>query len=311
MSQKMVLAYDLGGTKVAVGIVDSRGKIREETRVPVNYDAGKSAVIRQLIDIGRSLLSKHPRAKKIGIASAGPLDPIKGILLEPTNYTNDQGGWGKVPITRLLSRALKRPAFLENDAAAAILAEHWIGAARKSGNALVITLGTGVGVGSITNGELTRAGHLLHPEASHIIIGADDTQAPCGCGNYGCLEAYLSGRNFSERMRKRWNEPDLHAEEIAERARAGEPRAIQAFQEYSRLMAISLHNFAVLYAPDTVVFTGSFAACADLFLKDTHRQLKTLLVRKRVGVDLLPQLKISTLSNRAGLIGGAYVALHR
>ena len=309
-ARKVVLAYDIGGTKVAVGAVDSRGKVLEELRVPIEIERGKTAVLKQLAELGRQILSHHRGIRRAGIASAGPLDPEKGILLDPTNYAGPEGSWGAVPITGVLGRKLSIPFRLENDAAAAILAEHWVGAARGYDNAMILTLGTGLGTGVVVNGKLVRAGRGLHPEAGHVILNFSDSTAPCGCGNQGCAEAYLSGRNFARRARVRFGDAQLTAKDIADRARRRDPRALAAFHEYAHIMAIAIHNYAVLYSPEIVVFTGSFADAADLFIPETRRHLKTLLQRRRIGKDLLPKLAVSSLHNQAGLIGGAYVALH-
>jgi glucokinase len=126
----------------------------------------------------------------------------------------------------------------------------------------------------------------------------------------GCAEAFLSGRNFSRRARSRFANPALTAKDIADLARKKDPRALAAFEEYAELMAVAIHNYAVIYAPEIVIFTGSFAEAADLFLPSTRRHLKKLLARRRVGIDLYPILKVSKLKNNAGLIGGAWVALH-
>jgi glucokinase len=310
LSGKKVLAYDLGGTKVAVGIVSDRGKVLEEIRVPVMIDQGKKALIAQLADLGRQLISNHRGIRMAGFASAGPLDAESGVLLDPTNFSTGGKNWGKFPIAPLLSQKLGIPVRLENDAAAAILAEHWVGAARKFKNAMILTLGTGLGTGILVDGKLVRAGQGQHPEAGHLILDYNDQSAPCGCGNLGCAEAFLSGRSFGRRARARFGNAQLNAKDVAELARKRDPRALAAFEEYSRVMAIALHNYSVIYAPEIVVFTGSFADASDLFLDATRRHLEHLLARRRVGVDLLPELAISDLENRAGLIGGAYVALH-
>jgi len=309
--QTKVLSYDLGGTKVAAGVVNSRGKILDEIRVPVEIEKGKTAVLNQLCDLGQQLLAKHPTIKSVGIASAGPLDPYKGVLLDPTNFASSKGTWGKVEITKILAKKLKRTVYLENDAAAAMLAEHWIGAAKGYDNAMILTLGTGLGTGVISDGKLLRAGRHLHPEAGHLIIHNDDQSAPCGCGNLGCAEAYLSGRSFARRARPRFANPNLVPKDIAELARKRDPRAVAAFDEYAHLMAIALHNYAVIYSPEIVVFTGSFAEASDLFIDETQKNLEKLLARRRVGVDLMPKLAVSTLDNKAGLVGGAYVAFNR
>jgi glucokinase len=307
---KKVLAYDLGGTKVSVGVVDVRGRVLEETRVPVVIDQGKSAVLKQLTELGRQALRAHPEIRRVGMASAGPLDPKRGVLLDPTNFISAHGNWGATPLTKILREKLKRPVYLENDAAAAMLAEHWIGAAKGYDNAMILTLGTGLGAGIVANGELLRAGRRLHPEGGHMIIRAGDQSGPCGCGNLGCAEAYLSGRSFGRRARLRFGDSELSAKDIADLARKGDPRALAAFEEYAELMAVALHNYAMMFAPEVVVFTGSFADASELFLPSTREHLEKLLARRRKGADLVPKLVVSKLANQAGLIGGAYVAFH-
>jgi glucokinase len=277
-----------------------------EERVPVRLQEGKNAVIKQLAALGQEMIRRYPKIQRVGIASAGPLDPGKGLLLDPTNFTSSLGRWGKVPIAALLSRRLGREVLLENDAAAAILAESWIGAARKKKNAMILTLGTGLGTGIIANGKLVRAGRGLHPEAGHMIIHFADKNAPCGCGNLGCAEAFLSGRNFERRMRARFKEPALTAKEIANRARKGDRAAREAFDEYAELMGAAIYNYAMIFTPEVVVFTGSFANASDLFLEKTRLHLRRRLARHP---DFFPQLLVSELENQAGLIGGAYIAL--
>ena len=174
MSQK-VLSYDLGGTKVAVGVITDQGVILESTRQPILLENGKDAVLNQLAQLGHHYLERYPEIHRIGIASAGPLDPLRGELLDPTNFSSLEGGrWGRVPLTEILQNRLERAAFLDNDAAAAVLAEHWLGAARGIQNVMVLTLGTGLGTGIICNGNLVRSGRFLHPEAGHLILNWKD-----------------------------------------------------------------------------------------------------------------------------------------
>lgn len=317
MSKKVpktvVLSYDLGGTKVAVGAVDSSGKVLREIRVPVAAKDGKKAFFRQLIDLGNTLLEEFPLIQKIGFASAGPLHPERGVLLDPTNLAPPHENWKNIPFTKILQKAFKLPVILENDAAAAILAERWVGAARHTQNAMILTLGTGLGTGVIANGKLVRAGRGLHTEAGHLILNSDDRTAVCGCGNLGCAEAYLSGNGFAKRAARTLKIPHITAVQTAEFARDRKSRhhlkAKQCFQDYAMHMATALHNYAVIYAPEIVVLTGSFANASDLFLVNTERALRKLLHRRRNGYDFLPRIEISTLHNQAGLIGGAYVAL--
>lgn len=307
-SGRLVLAYDLGGTKVSVGVINESGKILTYSREPALIKQGKKATLDQLIRLGRELIQKYPKIAAVGVASAGPLDPMKGMLLDPTNFRGPDGPWGNVPLTKILERGLKRKVVLENDAAAAILAEHWRGHARGVKNSMILTLGTGLGTGVICNGELVRSGRYMHTEAGHLILKANDESAPCGCGNFGCAEAYLAGRTFAHRARKVLKNELIDAPQVAQRAREGDPKALELFEEYSEMMAIALHNFAVIYSPEVVVLTGSFAAASDLFLKNTVKRLDFLLERRNAAMKLSPKILISKLENQAGLLGGAFVA---
>ena len=310
MSQK-VLSYDLGGTKVAVGVISDEGLIIEAKKEPVVLEEGKDAVLHQLTQLGRNYLERYPEINRVGIASAGPLNPKSGELLDPTNFASRQAGsWGRVPITDILRQNLQRPVYLDNDAAAAVLAEYWVGAAKQKQNVITLTLGTGLGTGIICNGKLLRSGRHLHPEAGHMIIHFNDPQAPCGCGNFGCAEAYLSGKNFESRMKRRFSNESLTNVQLANRARSGDQPAIHAFEEYGELLSIALHNYVRMYCPELILFSGSFAATHDLFLHRANEGLKNLLRRLTLGMDMMPELKLAQLNNDAGLIGGAYIALH-
>jgi len=301
------LAYDLGGTKVAAAIIDSTGKILEETRQPAHIKKGPSALADQMAEMGKGLLKKHPKPQAAGIASAGPLDPKKGVLLDPTNMFTDGQSWGVVPLADELQKRLNLPVFLDNDAAAAILAESWQGIAKGCDNAMILTLGTGLGTGVIANGQLVRSGRNLHTEAGHVSLNCTDQSAPCGCGLFGCAEAYLSGSNFAQRVNAKWNTQHT-AKDIANLARENDSKAIEEFHQYASWMAQAMQAYVVLYAPEIIVITGSFAFAADLFLQQTGGHLEKLLVRRRVGIDLMPRLEVSQLNNQAGLLGGAYIA---
>lgn len=310
MTQK-VLSFDLGGTKLAAAVVSSRGKVLKQIRVPAAFEQGKTAVIKQIVTLGRELIKQFQEIKTVGIASAGPLDPVKGVLLDPTNFVSDLGRWGRVPFTAILEKKLQRKVFLENDAAAAILAEHWVGAAKNHKNAIILTLGTGLGTGIICNGELVRSGHHFHTEAGHMVIRAGDPTATCGCGNLGCAEAFLSGRNFARRTAKRLDIPFLSADEITDMARRDHRLAKAAFEEYSTLMAVTLYNLVRIFNPEIFIFTGGFAAASDLFLKPTIKKLDKSLnsAPKQLVAVRSPKIVVSSLHNDAGLIGAAYRAV--
>lgn len=316
----LVLAYDLGGTKLAAALVTHTGKILAERRERSQTQEGPKSLIRQMTLMADSLWAEvadsRARTQCVGLASAGPLDPKRGLLLDPTNFSASPQQarlWKSVPLARDLSRALKKPVVMENDAAAAMLAEKWKGAAQRYENAMILTLGTGLGTGILTNGTLVRAGRGLHPEAGHFILNSDDKTALCGCGNLGCAEAYLSGRSFERRYhggkpKHLASETRLTPKEIARLARTGNSRAKKAFSEYGEWLAVAIHNYVVAYAPEVVILTGSFADASSLFLPSCYKKLRVLLARRRDGIDLLPKIKVSPLKNKAGVLGGATIA---
>jgi glucokinase len=165
-------------------------------------------------------------------------------------------------------------------------------------------------VGIICNGQLLRAGRYLHTEAGHILLNINDQQHLCGCGNYGCAEAYLSGANVTDWLRNMWQEPTLTGEQLASRSRKNEKRAKEVFAIYSHQLAAFLYSLCVQFCPEVVVLSGGFSHAADLFLPTTEARLKELLHSRRLsGHDLLPKILISKFQDEAGLLGAANIAL--
>ncbi|MCB0342375.1 MAG: ROK family protein [Pseudobdellovibrionaceae bacterium] len=307
-SESHVLAFDLGGTKVAAAIVARDGTIVQELKEPVKLDQGPKGLVEQMMHLSQSLPLKQYSIRVAGVASAGPLDPKQGLLLNPTNFLTEGQGWGVVPLVELLTRALSMPVVLENDAAAAALAENWLGQGQGVENLVVMTLGTGLGVAAIANGALVRSGRGLHPEAGHVTLKFDDTTALCNCGRFGCAEAYLSGPHFARRASSRWGSSPLSANYIAERAQAGDAHALAAFSEYAQQMAAAMANYCVLYGPEIIVLAGGFSRAVPLYLDQAKGHLQQQLARRREDVDLMPQLKISRFQEEAGVLGAARVA---
>ena len=313
MGPKKALVFDLGGTKLAAGIVSETGEIFHYTKEPARIPRGFDAVVDQFVTLGRRLLDTEEGqdAGRVGVASAGPLDPYKGLLLDPTNFFTNGKSWGVVDFVSPLCEGLGLPVVLENDAAAAVLAENWKGEAQGAKNCVAMTLGTGVGVGVVVNGELLRSGGYLHPEVSHMVIGHKDDLAPSPIGVLGTMEAYLSGKNFSQRVAKKWGLGELSGEELTSMAQNGESKALEAFSEYADWFAVSLYNLTILFAPEVIVIAGGFAAASDLFLNETKSKLSRMLQRRQCAEEFFPKVRVSNFKNQMGLIGAAHVAFHR
>lgn len=302
-----VLALDIGGTKIHGAVVGANGEIFRRKRVPVQVGLGADAFFKQLIGlIGE--LSHDFVLRKVGIGCAGPLNGKTGELLDPTNFFTDGKSWGRLSLLEPLRNQWPKWQFtLENDAAAAVLGEAWLGAVDTK-DLIVMTLGTGVGVGVLVNGKLSRMRDEFHPEASHIPLNAFDQSSVCGCGNFGCIEAYLAGSHFARRLGKEWQEPTLKGHLLVERAKAGDNRALRAFETYGDWLAHAIRAYAVIYGPRHVSLSGGFAAAAPFFLPAAIRLLPELLSRRREGEDLLPTVAVSKLGDDLGVLGAARVA---
>lgn len=288
---------------MAYGIVTTQGKILWEAKEPTQLSDGWQGLKNQLIHSIEKCLSRSPNAKAIGIAAAGPLHGPQGLLLDPTNF-----GWKlkkPVSLTLEISRYFGLPTVLENDAAAAVLAESWLAKAPK--DTVILTLGTGLGIGVLLHGKLHRGGQDLHPEGSHFFLRYNDRTAPCGCGNYGCAEAFLSGEGFLRRARKIANLPKLDGRNLLKTAKKNKKIA-GLLEEYSELLAAYIQSIVVLYYPKRVILTGSFSLDHQLFLPAARKHLKVLLGRRLNTIALMPEIQISKLQNKAGLLGAAYIA---
>lgn len=299
------LCYDLGGTKLRGALINSRGRILAHATEKVDQSAGLNGLVELFVEVAKRL--PREKFKSVAVASAGPLHPERGLLLDPTNFFTGKKSWGVIPLVAHLRKVFRKPVVLENDAAAAVLGEMWKGGHGRAKNIVAMTLGTGVGIGVIANGTLVRSGRGLHPEGGHIPINIFDRSYPCGCGAYGCVEAYLAGSHFAKRISTELGK-NLTGHEVVELAKAGNPLVLKNFREYSQNLAAAIRTFCFLFAPEVVVLSGGFSHAANLFLPETQRSLPALLARQREGVDLLPKVKVSKLQNDAGILGAAYMA---
>jgi len=305
---KTVLALDIGGTKMAAAVVNADGEILHENQVQTRSEKGPDGFIDDIVNLAKPCLNSH-HCQTIGIASAGPLDPFRGMLINPTNLKTNQASWGEFPIVSRLKERLGLPIILENDAACAVMGEAWNGLAQGHNSAMVMTLGTGVGVGVKIEKKLLRLRDGLHPEASHIPLNFQDHKALCGCGNYGCIEAYLGGRNFTKYANQQWGLEAKDGKQLLKLYEAGNTGALKAFQFYGEVMAQAINAFAVLFCPEVIVFSGGFSHSSKAFLETAKIHLHSLLKDRRDGTDFFPELKVSEMQEAAGLMGAAKAAM--
>ena len=302
-------ALDIGGTKIAGGLVDGSGSLVAQAQHPTPA-RGTAREVADAVHAVLTDLARHPRwpeAAALGVGSAGPVD-IRAGAVSPVNIP----AWRDFPLleeitTHPAARAL--PAVLAGDAVAMAAGEHWQGAARGRRNALCIVVSTGVGAGLVLDGAVRtgptgNAGHLGH-------ITVDFNGEPCPCGSRGCLETLASGTAIARRaLAHGWQPPgaDTSAAAVAASAALGDPIARAAFDRAARALAAGIAATATLVEIDTVVVGGGVARSGDLFLDPLRHHLTAYATLPfATGLAVTP----ARLGTDAGLVGAAALAMAR
>ncbi len=303
----MIGAVDIGGTKIAVGIVDADGKVLARTQAPTDpnrYAAG-------IDEISRMLRETAAQAKVevtgIGIGSTGPVDPIRGEFGD----VDFLPGWrGKSPVNDLAKIFDVRVA-LENDGDAAALAEAGWGAGRNRKRLIYVTVGTGIGGGMVFDGQLYRGVDGAHPEVGHHVI--DPAGPACSCGFHGCWESLAAGPAMVAWLQRNAPADYLHregitAKKICDLAQQGDAIAKQAVEHEAYYLGLGLANLINLFAPDAIVLSGSVMKSAPLFLDRIREVIRT-------GCRFVPadktELTLASLGDDTNLIGAARVWHYR
>jgi glucokinase len=303
-----VLALDIGGTKLAAGVVDGNGVARSFLVVPSDAAAGSGPALERLFALGRRAVDESgvpwSEIAVVGIGCGGPLDPKRGVLLAPPHLP----GWRDVPVTELAARAYDRPAVLENDATAAAAAEHRYGAGAAAGvrHMVYLTISTGVGGGVVVDGRLYRGAMENGGELGHVTVDWHGRQCK-GCGRRGCLEAYVSGTSIAERAHEAGLE-GVTAEDVAALAREGDPVAGAVWTETVEALACGLTSIVNLFEPELVVIGGGVSRSGEQLLGP---------VRERVAASAMGPagraagIVTSALGDRVGVVGAAAIAFER
>jgi glucokinase len=315
---KFTVGIDLGGTKVATALVDEAGNIHKETRrptVPADYIRDltpspsqvknhtqyvMSAIAEAVLEVTQGVKLSQVRA--VGLASAGPLNTLKGTLNHPANFP----GWKIVPIVKLLkaeliAHGLNRPLYFQNDAIAAALGEGWIGKTANCSTYAMITLGTGIGTGVILNGQPAQS-RGMGAEWGHLIVQAPQIQDAQNELYERTVEGLASGTGLFQRACARGFQ-GANTAELATAARKGDAVALRTFIEASEALAALFFNLSLGFHPEKFVVTGGMLPIRDLFLPQAISLYRDLI--KKQGPEFLAPILISKLGNSAGVIGAA------
>ena len=293
-----VLGLDIGGTKVAAGVVDSDGGVHGFVTAPTDPE-GRHGV-ESLLELGRRAIAESGlEIDGVGIGCGGPLDGTNGVLLAPLHLP----GWHGIPVGELASEAFGRPAVLDNDGVAGAAGEHRYGAGRGTRDMVYLTISTGVGGGVVIDGELHRGRSGNGGELGHVTVDWHGRRCR-GCGRRGCLEAYCSGTSIAERA----NEVGMHgatASDVAEAARAGNPAAGALWDETCEALACGIVSIANLFEPEVVVLGGGVMRTGEQLLGPVRELVAEQVIGEPVRVVAAEN------GDAVGVVGAAAVAFER
>ncbi|MFZ0138567.1 MAG: ROK family protein [Candidatus Sulfotelmatobacter sp.] len=316
VSDPCFIGVDVGGTKVAAGLVDSIGEITHQTRIPMAAADGAAglAAVTAAIDTVRAVTEHKPESKcliaGIGICAPGPLDPRTGIVINPPNLP----GWRNFPLAELISKSYGLPVRVDNDGNAAALAEAIWGAGRGYRNVFCATIGTGIGTGIVFDGRIYHGRTGAAAEGGHNTI---DYRGPrCGCGKLGCIEALASGpaiaRRASEKIAAGQRSSILElaagridhitSEMVGRAYAAGDALAKEVLDETAMFLTVWLGNIVDLLEPDVMIIGGGAAPMLQPFFGAIRDRLPTWCVNSHC--EEVP-LVTAHYGADAGIAGGA------
>lgn len=311
----LALGIDLGGTKIAAGVVDAAGRILGRGHRLTQPREGWEAVVGRMVEASAEALAQAgvelDQLRGVGVASPGPVNPQTGVVVEAANlYFKD------VPLVAALYRHFRRPTYLEHDARAAALGEYRYGAGKGAANLVFVTVSTGIGAGIILEGRVVQGSHFSAGELGHTVVLPDGP--PCTCGQRGCLEAVASGTGIAALAREamaRGEAPILHelargdsgqvdARLVAEAARRGDPGCRSVLDQATFHLGMALAGVVNLLDCDRIVIGGGVSRMGDLLFEPVRRTVSSTVVATARGVQIIP----GALGSDAGVLGAASLA---
>ncbi|MGH4051312.1 MAG: ROK family protein [Clostridium sp.] len=314
----MYIGIDLGGTNIAVGIVDETGTIKFEKSCETKKEREPHEVIEDMIALVLNILDESnvqlKEIKAIGIGIPGLADE-NGNVIFCVNL-----GWRNVPLREMLEKALHKPIYIDNDATVAALAEYESGSMKNCKSGLMLTLGTGIGGGIILNGEVYSGFNGVGSELGHIVIGENFYN--CNCGRNGCLETFASSTAIIKHTKKLINDMNedtiilekakgtinnIDAKIIFDSARESDKIANLAVDRLVKYLSIGIINIINFIDPEIISLGGGVAGAGQYLLDKVIKEVNA----NKYYEDLpISKIVLAKLGNKAGIIGAAMIAKH-
>lgn len=313
---RRAIGLDVGGTKIAAGIVTGTGRILHRAVVPTPRPADAAVLRRTLTELAVELKTSFPGVVAVGVGAAGMIDWPSGHIRWAPNST-----YRDLPLQQALAHDVGLPALVENDANAAAWAERRAGAGAGHRNVIVLTVGTGIGGGIIIDGRLHRGHTGIGAEVGHLIVAPEGGHL-CGCGVTGCLEAMASGTALGRAGRAAatadpagmlatiaGHADSVTGETVFAAAGRGDPVARGLFDQLGYWLGAGIASLVNLFDPEIVILTGGLITTGDLLLAPTRNSFERFVFAPQRRT--LPAIIPARLGTDAGLIGAALLALDR
>jgi glucokinase len=311
MSQPEAIGVDLGGTKMLLGVLDGDSKTVWESR---ERSAGESEgeLVELLVREVSEAQSQRAGIKAVGMGIPATIDHEKGLAVAAVNLPIEN-----LPIRDLVVERTGLPTFVDNDANVAALAEHLFGSARGAKNAVMLTIGTGIGGGLILGGEIYRGSTGAGAELGHVAIQLDGPACQGNCPGHGCVETLASGTALGREGRAAAeSNPDsalgkllasgseIDGKVVTVAAQEGDETAIGVFDLVGSRLGVALASFANIFEPEVIVIGGGVIAAGELLLAPARRELEARALRPMNRTPVVP----AELGEDAGMIGAAAMA---
>ncbi len=307
------LGIDIGGTNIAAGVVDENFSIVAKSKIKTNSERGYEAVLSDVAEAGRLAVKEAGMSLEdmewVGMGCPGTCNPISGLV----EYSNNLR-WENVPLQKFVGDALGIPAYIENDANAAALGEFYAGAAAGVKNAIIITLGTGLGAGIIIDGKLFSGSNFAGAEIGHTVINVDGEQ--CTCGRKGCFETYCSATalvKFTKRAIEA--HPDSAMVKLAEEegkvsgrtafkaAKVGDKAGQEVVDFFIKNLACGIINTINIFQPEILCIGGGVSHEGKTLLNPLIDCIKKEVYSKNNSSNT--KIALCSLGNSSGIIGAA------
>jgi glucokinase len=312
-----VVAVDLGGSKISVAIISADYRVLAREQHPTLSEEGVDSVINRVILSVRQIITSGNIALSqlggISLAAAGAIDSLRGIVTLSPNLP----GWRDIPLGSIIEERLGIRTWLINDANAAALGEHQLGAGRGVENLIYLTIGTGIGGAIIIDGKLYTGVCGSAGEIGHMTVEVSGPR--CECGNVGCLETLASGKAIAREAKKRLNSgarsslteavagkvADITAKDVNMAAQQGDALANDVIKNVANYLGVGMVNLVNIFNPEMIVVGGGIASMGDLLLEPARQ-----IVKERAFPVSAAAVRIVTteLGNDAGLVGAAHFA---